>query len=213
MLVDLHVHTRVSSPCSFIEPRDLVAWAPQCGLDAVCVTEHEEALGAEVTRDIGRELGFRVFRGMEIYTDAGDVLVFGLYEDPPHWITPLVELVPWVEREGGVIIPAHPCRGSDDLHERYGEAASLLMASSVAVETRNGGSSPENNDLAVLLARSHGLPQVGGSDAHHLMQVGRCVTWFEQDIADEAELIAALRGGRYRALYADEVGSQSMPGQ
>ncbi len=201
MRIDMHVHTRVSSPCSVIDPADLIPWAKRAGLDGLCITEHEESLGAQVAWELGRREGFPIFRGMEVYTDAGDVLVFGIYEDPKHWITPIAELVQRVEGAGGVIIPAHPCRGSDDLHARYGhEAAELLMRSSVAVETLNGGSSPENNRLAEQLRERYGLHAVGGSDAHYPMQLGRCYTEFIREVADEAELIRELKEGAYRPM-------------
>lgn len=207
MRIDMHVHTRVSSPCSMIDPQDLIPWAKRAGLDGLCITEHEESLGAQVAWERGQREGFPIFRGMEIYTDAGDVLVFGLYEDPPHWITPIAELVQWVEAAGGVIIPAHPCRGSDDLHERYGEGpAETLMRASVAVETLNGGSSTENNELAERLRERYGLFAVGGSDSHYPMQLGRCFTEFDNAPSDEAELIRELREGQYRALAGSGAG-------
>ncbi len=190
-----------------IDSADLIPWAKRAGLDGLCITEHEESLGAQVAWELGQAQGFPIFRGMEVYTDAGDVLVFGLYEDPPHWITPIAELAEWVREAGGVIIPAHPCRGSDDLHARYGqEAAELLMRSSVAVETLNGGSNPANNQLAENLRERYGLFAVGGSDAHYPMQLGRCFTEFDRTVSDDGELIRELRKGDYRAVSANGAG-------
>ena len=40
MLIDLHVHTNISSRCSSLMPEELVDKARELGLDAVCVTEH-----------------------------------------------------------------------------------------------------------------------------------------------------------------------------
>ena len=116
MLVDLHVHTAVSSPCSQIDPRLLVEVAAQVGLDAICVTEHEEIEGAEVARRLGEEAGFPVFRGVEVYTELGDMLVFGLYRPRFPLTTPFAELLRDVREAGGAIIPAHPCRGSHGFH-------------------------------------------------------------------------------------------------
>ena len=206
MLVDLHVHTVVSSPCSQISPRQLVRYASRIGLDAICVTEHEEMEGADVTRQLGKRAGFPVFRGVEVYTELGDMLVFGLYK--PHFPlkTPFEELVCEVREAGGVIIPAHPCRGAHDLFGTMGqETAGYLMNNIDAVEVRNGGTTPEANLTAENMACRYGLPGVGGSDAHFLMQVGRCLTVFERDISDEDELIGEIKAGRCSAAYASDI--------
>ncbi len=89
-----------------------------------------------------------------------------------------------------------------DLHVWYGpEAVTRLMAGVIAIETHNGGMREEANRMAEQLREAYGLPGTGGSDAHGVDQLGRCVTEFERDMADEAGLIAALREGRYQARY------------
>lgn len=211
MLVDLHVHTNVSSPCSQIDPRQLLNVASRIGLDAVCVTEHDEMEGAEVAWRLGRERGFRVFRGVEVYTEFGDMLVFGLYRPSFGIKTPFSELLREVREAGGAIIPCHPCRGSLGFHHSLGpENAECLLAGVDAIETRNGGSSPESNLAAEAIAEKYGLPGIGGSDAHFLMQVGRCLTVFERELRDEKDLIAEIKAGRCRAAYAAEVESLRM---
>jgi predicted metal-dependent phosphoesterase TrpH len=211
MLVDLHVHTAVSSPCSQIDPRLLIEVASRIGLDALCVTEHEEMEGAEVARRLGKEAGFPVFRGVEVYTELGDMLVFGLYRATFPLTTPFDELLAEVREAGGAIVPAHPCRGSRGFHEILGEErADLLLANVDAIETRNGGTSPESNEAAQAYADKYGIPGVGGSDAHFLMQLGRCLTVFECDVYSEAELVEEIQAGRCRAAYASEVDSIKM---
>lgn len=206
MLVDLHIHTTVSSPCSQIEPRYLLEVARGIGLDAVAITEHEEMEGAEVTWRLGREVGFNVLRGVEVYTELGDMLVFGLFKPRFPLKTPFSELLSEVRSAGGVIIPCHPCRGSFGFHAAMGEQkAEYLLNNIDAVETRNGGSSPEANRTAEVIADKYGLPAVGGSDAHFLMQVGRCLTVFDRDIEDEKDLVEEIKAGRCRAAYASEV--------
>lgn len=208
MLVDLHIHTTVSSPCSQIDPQLLVEVASQTGLDAICVTEHEKMEGAEVTRRLGIEAGFPVFRGVEVYTEMGDMLVFGLYRPKFPLQTPFGELLSEVREAGGVVIPCHPCRGSLGFHHTLGEEqAEFLLANVDAIETRNGGSSQESNSAAESYAIKYGLPGTGGSDAHFIMQVGRCLTVFERDIGDETQLVEEIKAGRCRAAYASEVES------
>ncbi len=206
MLVDLHVHTAVSSPCSGIQPAELIACARRMGLDAVCVTEHEEMEGALVAWELGRRTGFPVFRGVEVYTEFGDMLVFGLFVPRFPLQVPFKDLLQQVREAGGVIIPAHPCRSDRGFHEKLGlERAEFLLGNVDAVEVRNGGCTEEANLVAEEIAAQYGLPGVGGSDAHFLMQVGRCLTIFERDIESEEELIREIRAGRCRAAYAREV--------
>lgn len=197
--IDLHVHTNVSSPCSMIDPESMIRQAMETGLDALCVTEHELIEGAIVAQRLGREYGFKVFRGIEVYTELGDMLVYGLYRDAPGWRTPFDELLEMCRREGAVIAPAHPCRIPGELEKTHGvERTSYLLGHVDAVETHNGGCTPEGNLAARQLAGEHGLPGIGGSDAHHLFQVGRCHTVFEDEIESDEELVSAIRSGRYR---------------
>lgn len=206
MLIDLHVHTQISSPCSRIHPRELIMAAREMGLDAVCVTEHEEMEGAQVTWELGREMGFPVLRGVEVYTDFGDMLVFGLFEPEFPLQVPFEDLLRRVREAEGIIIPAHPCRSDRGFHDKLGrEKAEFLLGSVDALEVRNGGNAVEANLRAEAVASEYGLPGVGKSDAHFLMQVGRCLTVFERDIESEEDLVREIKAGRCRAAYAYEI--------
>jgi len=204
--IDMHVHTNISSPCSLIDPGRMVERALEIGLDAVCVTEHDEIEGARTAQEIGVRKGLRVFRGVEVFTDFGDMLVYGLYQDAPSWITPFDNLLEMCGEAGAVIITAHPCRVADELTRLYGaEGAGYMLGRVDALETHNGGSSPEGNQAALELSLKCGLPGTGGSDAHHEFQLGRCLTVFEDEISSDEELVEALKSGRYRGAYPNEI--------
>ncbi|MGQ9704847.1 MAG: PHP-associated domain-containing protein [Actinomycetota bacterium] len=206
MLVDMHVHTAVSSPCSRIDPRQLIQVARELGLDAVCVTEHEEMEGAQVAWELGRELGFPVLRGVEVYTDCGDMLVFGLQVPRFPLQVPFEDLLREVREAGGLLIPAHPCRSDRGFHDNLvGERAEFLLSHVAPREVMNGGNTEEANLRAEAVAREYGIPGIGGSDAHFLMQLGRCLTVFERDIESEKDLVREVKAGRCRAAYAREV--------
>ena len=205
MQIDLHIHTNASSPCSLIEPEVMIERALEMDLDAVCVTEHDEIAGAEVAQELGRKYGLTVFRGIEIFTDLGDMLVYGLYRDAPGWKTPFEELLAMCRETGAVIIPAHPCRVTGELERLHGwERAKYMLGNVAAIETHNGGCSPDGNRAALELGRRYGLPGIGGSDAHHLFQLGRCLTVFGEEVTSDEELVRALKAGRYRGVYPDE---------
>lgn len=202
MRIDLHVHTTASSPCSTMDPEAAIAAARAAGLDGICVTEHDEIAGASVACELGRELGFRVFRGIEIFTDMGDMLAYGLDRDAPSWKMPFDELKTWCEQAGALIVPAHSCRFPGELERLHGAAkVDRLMRSVDAIETHNGGCTPEGNGAALEIAARYGLPGIGGSDAHHFFQVGRCYTLFKDSIETDEALVAALREGACRGAY------------
>lgn len=206
MLIDMHVHTNISSRCSSVTPEELVTRAEELGLDAVCVTEHATYRGAQVNYEYALERGFKVFRGMEVYTELGDMLVFGWQEHVRYYLFPFADLKREVEMRDGIIIPAHPCRSvTDARHRHHHDFPDELLESIVAIETHNGALSRKCNERAQKLMKKYGLFGLGGSDAHHVTHIGRCLTVFEDEPADELELIEVLRTGRYRAVYAEEL--------
>jgi hypothetical protein len=51
-----------------------------------------------------------------------------------------------------------------------------------------------------LLTERYILFQCGGSDAHHLEELGRTATFFPEMISNRRELISALKRGDYRPI-------------
>ena len=211
MIVDLHVHTALASRCSNLKPLQLIERARELGLDAVAVTEHSTYRGAEEMFRLAQPYDFKVFRGMEVYTELGDMLVFGWSGEVRYYLYPFRELRRRVEEAGGVIIPAHPCRGTEVRHPFKRELPPELLEAIVALEVRNGACKRASNQEAERLAERYGLFGTGGSDAHHVTHLGTCVTVFEDWLDGEADLIEALRSGRYRACYYEEIDGRPWP--
>lgn len=206
MVIDLHVHTNISSRCSSVQPPELVRRAKELGLDAVAVTEHSTHVGAQVNYEYGQKHGLLVFRGMEVYTELGDMLVFGWEEQIRYYLFPFEELRKEVEKRDGVVIPAHPCRGISDVRHKHRDTLPDELVDAIfAIETHNGSISRASNEQAEKLRATYDLFGTGGSDAHHVNHLGRAVTVFEDEPGDERELIEALRSGRYRPVYGDEL--------
>lgn len=192
MLIDLHCHTKVRSACSALTPDALVRAAQARGLDGVCITEHDALWPAADIQRLSEEMSFVVVRGMEVTTEVGHVLVFGLDVHHPEMGT-LESLHRIVRAEGGLMFLAHPSR-------RYGALPpDDLAACFDSVESQNGTEGMLQNDNAAQLARGMRLPGIGGSDAHSVREVGVCATEFESAITGEAAFLAALRAGAYRA--------------
>jgi len=167
------------------------------------VTEHHSVEASGPVERIGRDEGVLVLRGVEISTDGGHLLAFGLADDGwniwgrDHYI-PLHEVLERVAALGGICVPAHPYRktGLAGLLE-----GSFDVTCIAALETHNGGNLDVDNDLAIDAAERLGLPGLGGSDCHKRLAVGRCATEFLWPVTDMATLIAAVRRGACRGAY------------
>jgi predicted metal-dependent phosphoesterase TrpH len=151
-----------------MEPVDLLRQARLAGLDAVCITEHNVPWDLSSLRALAPRGPPRVFAGMEVSTELGDVLVFGANGVPPG-IGRAEELRALVDRAGGVMIAAHPFRRFfvPGVQASVEEAlASPLFELVDAVEVFNGGGSRREQEFAIEVVSRLLLPAVAGSDSH-----------------------------------------------
>lgn len=206
MIIDLHVHTSALSPCSNLDPEEAIREAKEIGLDGICFTEHSKLWKSKELLKLSKKWDFPVFCGMEVETREGHILVFGLNNDQPG-LLPAGELRKIVASAGGVMVAAHPFRGFllfgfADLQMTLQNACKRPVFQIVdALETCSGKSTKKENELALAVSEKISLKGVGGSDAHSLPEVGRCVTIFNNRIADQAELVHELKKGNFQAGY------------
>ena len=192
-MIDLHCHTKVYSACSALTPEALVRAAKARGINGVCITEHDAAWSAADAQRLGEDMDFLVLRGMEVTTEVGHVLCFGVDEHHPDMAT-LAGLRARVSDARGLMFLAHPSR-------RYGTLPPAdLSAYFDSVEIQNGTEGILQNDAAASMSRGLRLPGIGGSDAHSAREVGACATDFNVTVADHESFLQALRAGDYRAV-------------
>jgi predicted metal-dependent phosphoesterase TrpH len=193
MLIDLHCHTKVHSACSALTPDALVRAARARGLDGVCITEHDALWERAGIERIAEEMEFVVLRGMEVTTEVGHVLTYGLPAFAAEMAS-LASLHRIVRAEGALMFLAHPGR-------RYGTLPpGDLAAYFDSVEVQNASEGMLQNDNAGQMARGLRLPGIGGSDAHSAREAGLCATRFDADVGGEDAFLLALRSGAYRAV-------------
>jgi predicted metal-dependent phosphoesterase TrpH len=209
LLIDLHTHSYPKSDDSFMSVDDLVDAAKKRGLDGVCLTEHDTFWAIEETRTLSRRHQFLVLPGVELNTDGGHVVAFGL-EGYVFGLHKPSFLRDTVDQRGGIIVAAHPYRrrfleepGRDPAvrDEMLKRAVSDdFFRHCDAVEGINGrGSEAENRfsrDIQVQLR----MKSIGGSDAHRVEQLGTAATRFQEKITCLSDLIKALRAGRFCAV-------------
>ncbi len=202
MLIDLHVHTYPRSSCSNINPAELIQEAKRIGLDGFCLTEHQVMWDWDEVVGLAENKGIRIFRGNEITTAQGDVLVFGLESNILGIIT-IQELSEIVKSVNGFSIAAHPFRGFKmfgvgQLGLTLDQACKKKSLQFVdAVEIRNGRVTEKENEVAGNVAERLGLPGTAGSDAHEIGALGTWVTDFKKNIDTEADLLRELKAGNF----------------
>jgi predicted metal-dependent phosphoesterase TrpH len=207
-LIDLHAHTHPLSHDSALTPDELVAAAKAAGLDGICLTEHDFFWDHDKADELARRHSFLVIPGIEVNTEHGHIVVFGLRHFV-YGMHRLHELVEMVEAAGGAMIAAHPYRRQLPFHlEKEGdwdEALARACANPAyghvhAIETLNGRGTDRQNAFSLAVRDHHGLPSAAGSDAHAVADIGTCATEFEAPISGLEDLIAELKAGRLRAL-------------
>ena len=199
---DLHLHTRLFSDCSFIEPEELIRDAAEANLHGIAITEHgmrwpDEKFDA--LRRLAEPHGLVLINGQEIRAISsqngweGEYLVFGLKRSV-HADLSARELVERVHGEGGILIAAHPYKLSRGGGMRYYGAGDRVYELELdGIELHH----PDHSEGAQKKVRramaALGIPGTGGSDAHKVFQVGSCVTLFPDKIEDEADFLREMR--------------------
>ena len=107
MLVDPHVHTAVGSGDSIISVNELIIKAKQRMIGALCVTDHNSYDGFREIQELGKIDDLVVVKGIEIDTEFGDVLIYGI-DVPEIPSMDLNELVDRVHAKSGAVIIPHP---------------------------------------------------------------------------------------------------------
>ncbi|HEY5476022.1 MAG TPA: PHP domain-containing protein [Tepidiformaceae bacterium] len=208
MLIDLHAHTWPRSHDSVLNPEDLIVRAKAAGLDAVCFTEHDTVWDQKSIAELRAKHDFLVLAGVEISTDDGHILAFGIdkYVFGMHRSR---ELASYTERSEGALVAAHPyrrqmpwfSRNDEDYQTALDKAARNPAYQYVkGLEELNGRGSEKENEFSHRLCDMMKLPGTGGTDSHAISDVGKCATQFDREIHDERELIAELKAGRFRAV-------------
>jgi predicted metal-dependent phosphoesterase TrpH len=213
MIIDLHVHSKKSEDSRatvvgylqwLLKKREILP------IDGLVLTEHRQFDVESDYRSLEDEYGIRIFKGSEIETDYGHMLVYGVNDamldrfDFTNVRLPAQEVIADIEELGGIVVPCHPGRATVGLCEHYRTKPPLEGVR--AVELLNGGSRGGENERASELVNQHGYGAVGGSDSHLVSFIGLCATKFPRDVSDEEDLVRALREGNYGPVdYRDRL--------
>jgi acyl dehydratase/predicted metal-dependent phosphoesterase TrpH len=211
---DLHVHSTdgsddagatVEGYCKWVEARRKNGYH----VDGFVLTEHRHYLADADYSALAQQYDLTILRGIEVETDAGHVLVYGVTPtflerfDLSDIALPYAEVFRAAEETGGIAVGAHAGRPRIGLVEHVGERGVSLETVGI-IEALNGGSSDYENGRSFDLAEQHGLLTVGGSDSHFISALGRCLTEFDVRVTSNEELVSALRSGQFRPLRVED---------
>lgn len=213
MILDLHIHTSWNSADSNLHPVHLIQEAKRLGLNGVVVTEHDKGWDRFLARDLAAEHDFLFLRGMEVSTDLGHILVYGL-DEYVSGIRYAEKLRRVVDEAAGAMVVAHPFRRAFTAEFRNGQEATPLTLDAATrrpvfdlvhgIEVCNGASIDRENRLAIEVCEALGRAPTGGSDAHSELGIGCYATQFDAPIRTEADVIAALKHGQCRAVVLEK---------
>lgn len=189
--IDLHVHTAASlDGLSSLE--ELSTAARAAGLDAIAITDHDLC-----TTTPQRLNGVLLIPGCEVSTRQGHIT--GLFLEEPLDLEGLRKdglpqggaAIEEIHRRGGVAVLAHPCQSPNAAPEGFEFRPDCVEGANARAALKV----KEANEKAAALARTWGLPAVGGSDAHSRHEVGNAYTQVEAPELTLSELKAAVLAG------------------
>ncbi len=191
--VELHAHSDLS-----YDGRDpielLLEQAAAVGLDALAVTDHDEIDESLRMAELAPEYGLVGITGMEVTSEAGHVLGFGLTERVPAGLS-FGETLDRIRDQGGVAVVPHPFQRA-----RHGVAPHIsqeALASADAIEVYNSRLfTGRSNRRAERFAERRDLPQTAGSDAHIAEMVGQAVTQVATDVRTPKGILDAVTEGK-----------------
>jgi hypothetical protein len=197
--VDLHSHTMWSGD-STTTPDELSAAVVACGIDVLCITDHNAIRGAV---EVGPRLPCRVIVGEELKTHAGEIIGLFLTHRVAVGASP-EEAARLIRDQGGLVYVPHPF---DPMRRNLSEPAMRHLADNGlidAIEVFNAKTSLSSlNALAGAFASEFDLAAGAGSDAHVPLALGAAYVEMP-DFDGAADFLAKLRQGRVVGHHWDE---------
>jgi acyl dehydratase len=150
-----------------------------------------------------------ILRGVEVETDVGHVLVYGVNDgfyrefNLANVSLPYQDVFRAAREHGGIAVGAHAGRPRIGLAEHV-EQRGVSLDGIEIVEALNGGSSDAENGIGLHLAAERGLAVVGGSDAHFVSGIARSLTAFREPVRSIEALVEHLRARDMRAVSVEE---------
>ena len=217
---EMHLHTSPISACARASVRENLEFYKEIGYDGVFITNHFFDGNAGIDRnlpyedkinlffsdyengvEIGKELGIKVFCGVEMSYQGTDFLVYGL--DKEWWLVhpEIAEMkksvqLPFLIENGALIFQAHPFREA-----RYIDHIRLFTCVQ-GVETINAERTDFVNQMADIYADHYGKLKIAGSD-NHVASKAKNLAGVQTDtpITSVADFIERIQSGKVELFH------------
>ncbi len=218
---EMHCHTAPVSACAVADVRQTVAFYKELGYDGVFITNHflngnirvdpactyEEKIifyfaDYEQAVQVGREMGIKVFCGVEISYLGTDFLIYGLDKDwylqnPQIMEMDVRQQLDYMRQCGAYVAQAHPYREAG-----YIDHIRLYPRSVDGVEVVNANRTEQENRMAGIYAAQYGLQEIAGSDNHAGPKQKALAGMVSQTPIDSVQaFIAAMRAGTLEIFH------------
>lgn len=219
---ETHMHTSPVSKCASASVRDSLVFYKSLGYDGVFITNH--FLDGNINIDssvpyreriefyfsdyeegvkIGKEIGLKVFLGVESSYKGTDFLIYGLDKawylaHPEIMEMKRSALLSLLRESGALVIQAHPFRQAG-----YIDHIRLFPDRVDGFEVINGNRTDTENKMALLYADEYSLLKTAGSDNHDgAAQIRLAGMAFDTPLQDEADYIRRIKAGEGR-IFSD----------
>lgn len=217
------MHTLPVSKCARQSVRQNLEFYASLGYDGIFITNHfldgninidkelpyEEKLKFYFSDyykalSLSKEIGIKVFLGVEISYRGTDFLIYGLDE---KWFSEHPEIMDMKKSEelaflafhGALVIQAHPYR--EDRHINH---IRLFPRSVHGIETINASRPDFENAMADAYADAYELLKIAGSDNHVGQRAARLAgVEFDTPLIDEADFISRVKSGNVQLFTLD----------
>jgi hypothetical protein len=159
-------------------PETILRKARKAGLNGIAITDHHTMKAYPILKKLNKDKNLEIIPGEEITTNHGDVLALYIHEEIKS--RDLLTVLKEIRSQGGVAIIPHPSTITHRLSFTY--PLSKLKGKIDAIETFNSRNFRFSNNIAKREALRLNFPQVGSSDAHLPIDIGKCYTLFEGDL-------------------------------
>lgn len=190
MLYDFHIHTREYSDCSISSAEEMCQRAIEAELTGIALTEHDFWWPLTDMQELQYKFPqLTILRGIEYTCPEGHFLVFlpnPENGDIPSWCS-VLDLIPLVHNDGGIVIWAHPFRYSS----KWPKWLNHVRPDGMEVASSNMHRQAEAK--ARKVAADKGILTFYNSDAHDAFIVGKYINELDIRLTCVEDFITYVR--------------------